>query len=212
MALTLQKRLDLLNLAKEHWIDAESTSYAYEREISFTKKLSDFYRISTILCAGLTTISAGVDVRFQSPLGGWFTLGVGVLTTVLAAIEKQLSPTDKYERYLGCRVEIEGVKQDLNSFSITLESVEDLVKGDPLKQFNQKIIEIKQKMLVLPKDIEKTKARETFVNGTIGQMILRDSRKIERIAMPIEEANLAELPDDAPNIVAVSRSRRAIGR
>lgn len=213
MALTTRERINLLTLAKGHWIEAESNTRAYERVFKAARGSTEIAKAMTLGSAGLTTVIALVG---DSNL----TAVAGAATTLLALYEKVASPGDKFQKSFECRSGLDEVKQGLTTFSITLAAVEDLIKGaEPLNQFQQKIPMIVQKMPVLPTEEDKIQARKDFERSTIAEMIAQ----AKEADVPAQAAGLPHddrdggaggpagatvgLPDDAPGVVAVSRPR-----
>jgi hypothetical protein len=200
MAINSQQKLDLLSRARDNWLNAESTALAYERALKSAKQRSEWLKIGTILSALLTTAS-GFASR---PV---ITIVTGLLTTALATAERLYAPTENYQKYWGCRTELLGVKETLVTFSITIDAVDDLMKGaQPLDQFAQQIVAITQKMPVTTEDGDMHKAREAFRLATMAQMITRAEREAGTFEEP-EQETMMELPEDAPDVVPAYRPR-----
>ena len=92
MPLTPQQKLDLLASAREKWITAESSLYAYERGIKLAKSRSDLLKILTILSALLTAACGIVNIQ-------WLTITAGLLTTALATVERLYTPAENFQKY-----------------------------------------------------------------------------------------------------------------
>jgi hypothetical protein len=198
MPITPQQKLDLLSIGKEKWVDAESSLYAYERAIQRTRKRSDWLKAGTIIGALLTTGTGFSNVS-------WLTVGAGLLTTALAAVERLFSPAENLQKYWNNRAGLDKTKQDLSNFAITLDTLTDLIEGSqPLNQIGQQIITLKQEMPVMPSDEEKRKAEGAFRLTTIAQIT---NRLKDELGEPVlhEDVIAVELPEDAPDVVPVLR-------
>jgi hypothetical protein len=170
MALSPEQRLDLLSTAKDHWLSAEITAYAYERAQISAKQRGDWLKVGIIFSALLTTVSGFAR-------SAWLTVSTGLLTTLLATAERLFSPTENYQKYGGCRAELFGVRDSVVTFSITLDSIDDVIKGaQPLAQFSQQIVAIMQKMPVMTNDHDTQKGHTSFRLSSISQMIARAER------------------------------------
>lgn len=202
MSLSTQQKLDLLSIAKEHWINAESTACAYERALKSAKQRSEWLKIGTIVAALLTTASGFANTT-------WLTVATGLLTTVLATVERLYSPTENHQKYWGCRTDLFGVKENLVTFSITLDVLDDLMKGaQPLTQFAQQIVAITQKMPVTFTDEDMRKAKDSFQFGVMAQKIARAEMEAGFVEDDEDEQeSTLELPEDAPDVIPAYRPR-----
>jgi hypothetical protein len=170
MALSPEQRLDLLSTAKDHWLRAEVTAYAYERALTSAKQRSDWLKAGIIVSALLTTVSGFAK-------SAWLTVSTGLLTTLLATTERLYSPAGNYQKYGSSRAELLGVRDNVVTFSITLNSINDVIKGaQPLAQFSQQIVAIMQKMPVTTNDEDAQKAQASFRLASMSQMIARAER------------------------------------
>lgn len=198
MALSAQQKLDLLSLAKDHWLNAESTACAYERALKSAKQRSEWLKIGTIIAALLTTASGFAGET-------WVTVVTGLLTTALATAERLYSPTENHQKYWGCRIELFGGKDNLVTFFITLDALDDLMKGaQPLSQFGQQIVAVTQKMPVTSTEEDMRKARDSFQLATMARMIARAETEAGFVG-EIEQETMLELPEDAPDVVPAYR-------
>src|SRR5215468_11035084 len=128
MSLTPQQRHDLYSLAKEHWLKAESTLYAYERAFQRDRRISNRLKLATVAAALLTAASTALPFA-------WLTVAVGILTAALAAVEQQYSPATSSQKYWECCGELEAVKRHLSTTAITFSEVQELSAGaTPLTQ------------------------------------------------------------------------------
>lgn len=200
MPLSAQQKLELLLRAKDHWLEAESTALAYERALVSAKQYSEWLKIGTIVAALLTT-GSGFAQQFS------ITVVTGLLTTLLATAEKIYSPTENHQKFWGCRTELFGVKENLATFSITLDVIDDLMKGaQPLTQFAQLIIATTQKMPVTLTDDDRRKARRSFQLTVIARIIDRVEIEVG-LGKETELETTVELPEDAPDVIPAYRPR-----
>ena len=198
MPLTPQQKLDLLASAREKWITAESSLYAYERGIKIAKSRSDLLKILTILSALLTAASGIINIQ-------WLTIAAGLLTTALATIEKLYTPAENFQKYWANRSGLESAKQDLTTYAITLEEMQGLVEASkPLDQISQQISTLTQQMPRLPEAEEKERAQNNF-NLTLIAQIINRLQEASGVAVSAEIESELELPEDAPDIVPVYR-------
>ena len=210
MALTNEQRITLLLLAKDHWLRAESASHAYDRALKPAKQKRDLYKNLTIASALLTALCGSAGALSGEIIVQWFTAAAGLLTSVLASFKTEHSPVEEYQKLWGCRTELDGVKQNLIIFSITLDVVEDLLKGaQPLVQFAIQIGEIIQKMPITTSESDMDKAQEAFKVAVLAQMIFRAELST---GIPTSGGKVSDvdLPEDAPDVVAAFRPRIAV--
>lgn len=200
MPLSDDQKRDLLSTAREHWLTAQSTIYAYERAVASSKTKADSLKYGTIIAAVLTTASGFTT-------NGWLTVIAGVVTTALATSGRVYSPATDYQKYWECSTELDGVRQNLINFSITLDVIDDLLKGaEPLKQAGDQIVNIKKRMPISPTDSDDRRARERFEVGTISQKLNR-IMKATGVTITEEAPEDFELPEDAPDVVPAYRYR-----
>lgn len=204
MGLTCEQRLNLLSIARDHWLDAQSTSYAYERAFNKAQQTSEVLKIGTIVSAVLTAGSPFLG------FGTWLTTVTGLLTAIIAAMEKSYSPAENSKKYWECRTELDNVKRDLRTLAITLEEVKDLSTGaEPFNQAGRQIGVVSQRMAVTLSKADKNRALGDFNGSVIAAMINRLNIKLSSMSPDDEDDAVIELPEDAPGVVAAYRPRRA---
>lgn len=201
MGLTREQRLNLLSVARDHWLDAQGTSFAYERAFNKAQQTSEVLKLGTIVSAMFTAGSPFVGI------GPWLTAVTGLLTAMIAAIEKSYSPAENSKKYWECRAELENVKRDLRTLAITLEEVKALSAGaEPFNQAGRQIGAISQRMAVTLSKADKSRALGDFNGTVIANMISRLNAELTSIPLDYEDES-AELPEDAPGVVAAYRPR-----
>jgi len=201
MALTVQNKVDLLYIAKDNWILAESNGYAYQRAFEQAKQWGDWLEIATIISAFLTTVS----VFAKEP---WLTVLVGALTTALASADKLFLPSEKYQKHWNCRTELAGVQRNLANFALTLDAMRDIPEGTkPLDQMSEKILAIIRDNPVVLKGEDRQSANSTFASANLARMIAQ-AETAAGLASTAAEESLVDLPEDAPAVVAAYRTRK----
>lgn len=200
MALTPQNKVDLLSSARDIWIDAKSHWYAYGRALESSKKISDWLKIGTILSAVLTTATGFAEYM-------WLTISTGFMTTVLATVERQYVPTENYLKYSECKADLDGVHMQLNSFSRRLDALKDYAAGDQnLVDLHGECIRIRKDSPITLSSDDKKMAEEEFKTSTIALMLDRAKRELDA-TLPAVVEPFPELPEDALDVVAVSRTQ-----
>lgn len=201
MILDAQHKLNLLYIARGYWIDAEKNICAYQRTFEQAKRWNDRIKIATIISAALTTVSGFASMP-------WLTLLTGVLTTVLASSEKLFLHTENYKDHWKCRTGLAGVQSDLNNFPITLDAISTLAEGtNALGQMSKQVLAITQDNPVIVKSEDQESADFSFATAALARMIAQAERAAG-VALTVEVGGLADLPEDAPAVVAAVRVRK----
>lgn len=202
MPISIDQRLTLYRLARDHWLDAHGTLSAYERDYRKSKSISEWMRKGTLASAIVTALSATAPPS-------WYLLTVasGILTAALSAIEQAYAPTKSSQAFWECRTQLEGIKRDIVACVITLENATDMASGmEPLNQIAKRLTEgTRVPFDVLPSD--KEAAQRIFNGSVLAGMISRYEHEPEQ-----DEDKPAALGFDAPDIVAVSRQPTPLGR
>jgi len=201
MILDARHKLNLLYIARGHWIDAEKNICAYQRTFEHAKRWSDRVKVATIISAALTTVSGFASIR-------WLTLVTGVLTTVLASSEKLFLNTENYKGYWKCRTGLAGVQSDLNNFPITLDTISTPVEGTKaLDQMSKQVLAITQDNPIIVRAKDQESADFSFATAALARMIAQAERAAD-VPLTVEVGGLADLPEDAPAVVAAVRIRK----
>tara|TARA_R100001377_G_scaffold85109_1_gene70324 strand:- start:951 stop:1547 length:597 start_codon:yes stop_codon:yes gene_type:complete len=197
MPISIEQRVTLYKLARDHWLEAHCTTLAYEREFQSKKSVSIWMKRGTLAGAILTTLSV---VATMPPL----TIAAGAITSVLSGIEQTYSPAESSQKLWDCRVQLEGIKRDLVVCAIAIENAEDMASGmDPINQISGRITET-TKLPIQILDADRLAARIAFNGSVLAGLINRYDHEPER-----DEAMPDVLGFDAPDIVAVGRQRIA---
>jgi len=193
MPISIEQRLTLYRLARDHWLEAHGTLSAYERDYRKNKTVSEWMRRGTLASAIATALSTTTP---WPPL----TVVSGILTAALSAIEQAYAPAKSSQAFWDCRNQLEGVKKDIVSCVIAMESVTDLASGiEPLNQIAKRLTEGTK----VPFDVLQTDrdaAQRAFYGSVLAGMISRYEHGPEQ-----DEEKPSALGFDAPDIVVVSR-------
>ncbi len=204
MSLDVHQKLELLLRTKEHWLDVVSTASAYERALISAKKYSGAIKAGTIITALLTTISGFLTVG-GNETWAWVTVVIALLTTLLASVEQVYAPTKNYQQFWSCRTELMGVKENLVTFSMTVDSLDDLTKGTQLlTQFSQMMIDITKKEPINSTDIDTKKAEDLYKASGLAVKISRIQTEAGLIG-EIEQESVLEVGEDAPDMIPAYR-------
>lgn len=192
MPISIEQRLTLYRLARDHWLEAHGTLSAYERDYRKNKSVSEWIRRGTLVSAIVTALST---VSFPQ-----LTAVSGILTAVLSAIEQVYAPSRSSQAFWDCRTQLEGVKKDIVACVIAMESATDIASGmEPLNQIAKRLTEGTQIPFdILPSDRES--AQSSFNGSVLAGIISRYEYEPDQ-----DEDKPAALGFDAPDIVIVSR-------
>jgi hypothetical protein len=193
MPISIEQRLTLYRLARDHWLEAHGTLSAYDRDYRKNKTVSEWLRRGTLCTAIVTTASTA------SP---WppFTVISGALTAILAAAEQAYAPAKASQAFWDCRTQLEGIKKDIVTCVIAMDSATDLVAGiEPLNQIARRLTEGTKLPFAIEASDRET-ALKAFNDSVIAGMINRYGPEPEQ-----DEELPAALGFDAPEIVMVAR-------
>jgi hypothetical protein len=192
-----EQRLTLYQLARDHWLEAHRTLFAYERDYRKNRSIGERLRLGTLVCAIITAVST---VPIISAVLPHLTTVAGVLTAVLSAIESAYAPAKASQAFWDCRTQLEAIKKDIVTFVIGMSAATDVTPGiEALQQINVRLTDVaKTPFEPLPSDQEE--AQRAFKGSVLAGII--DRHEIEP---EVDEAVPAALGFDAPDIVAVSR-------
>lgn len=195
MSLVVADRIKLQRLAKDHWIEAQATLCAYERDYKKNRSINQWLRRGTLISAIATALSAATP---------WtqIVLTSGIITAVMSAIDQAFSPAKQAQAFWECRGKLEGIKRDIISCAIVLDAAPDLAAGmEPLKQIASRLTEVTQ--LPFDKNLDDDLAAQTaFEDSVLAHLLSEcDLEKTEREGGPLP------LGLDAPGVIAVRRKR-----
>lgn len=200
MPISKEQRLTLYKLARDHWLEAHGTLSAYERDYRKNKAVSEWMRRGTLASAVATALSTATPWQ---PL----TIVSGILTAALSAIEQAYAPSKSSQAFWDCRTQLEGIKKDIVTCVIAMESATDLASGmEPLNQIAKRLTEgTKVPFEVLPSDREA--AKQALNDSVLAGMISRYEHGEKQ-----DEEKPAALGFDAPDIVMVARQFSHVNR
>ncbi|MCA3019187.1 MAG: hypothetical protein ING73_06830 [Rhodocyclaceae bacterium] len=200
MPISIEQRLTLYRLSRDHWLEAHATLSAYEREYRTNKSVCVWMRRGTLVSAVLTALSTATP---WPPL----TVVSGVLTAALSAIEQAYAPARSSQAFWDCRTQLEGIKKDLVVCVIAIESAADMASGmGPINQIATRLTEgTKVPFDVLASDREA--AKHAFRDSVLAGIIGRHEQEPNQ-----DEDKPAALGVDAPDVVAVARQPLRLGR
>lgn len=196
--LTSEQKLNLLNLAKDQWIQAQSIIYAYERGFRRSRTFSDKLKIGTILLAVLTGLST---LQGKIP---FLALATSVLTAVSAGLERLYAPQNLSQILWDCRSNLEEIKRDIAYGVMELDITQDFASAKmPLSQCSKRLTDVTRE----PFDIEESDqamAQDKFKETVVASMIARYS-PVAVLGLRSDEDKPSLLGTDAPGVVAVIR-------
>lgn len=193
MSISTEQRLQLYHLARDHWLEAHGTLSAYKRDYRKSRLVSEWMRRGSLFSAVATALSTATP---WPPL----TVIAGSITAILSTVEQIYAPEKSSQIFWECRTQLEGIKKDIVTCVIAMESVSDLTSGmEPLNQISKRLIEgMKVPCDVLTSDRES--ATIAFNGSVLAAIIGRYELEPEG-----DEHIPSMLGFDAPDIVAVSR-------
>src|SRR2546430_1165332 len=131
--LTADMKRDQFHVARDHWIEAESKICAYRREFNRTRRLSNALKWLTIVSAIMTALSATeTAVARGATWKPWATAASGLLTAVLATIERLYKPDDRMQALWDCAKKLEDVKRNVVAIATGIKSAEAIGEGSDL--------------------------------------------------------------------------------
>jgi hypothetical protein len=199
MPISVEQRLTLYGLARDHWLEAHGTLSAYERDYRKNKSVSEWMRRCTLASAVATAVSTATPWQ---PL----TVISGVLTAALSAIEQAYAPSKTSQAFWDCRTQLEGIKKDIVTSVIGMEGASDVATGmGPLNQIAQRLTE-GTKMPFDMLQFDRDSAQHAFNNSVLADIISRYEGEPE-LGGDLPTA----LGVDAPGIVPVSRKLSSAG-
>lgn len=201
MPLSAQELRNLYSLAKDQWIEAESTRIAYDRRYETARQQSEWLKLFAVLFACLTTLSSVFDYNFLNlPITTIAASG----TAIIAIFDKMYAPESKATESYSCSIKFAKIKNELATAALRLRHTDSIEDGtNPINQIAREVTEIR-KLPVSVKPGDKEQALSAFTDTTIDHLI----SQIEAPAEPIEGDGQG-LAEDAPGVVAVSRAGAA---
>lgn len=210
MQISTAQHQTLLELARDHWLTAECTLVAYERDYRRHKSNAAWAGRGTMVAAMLSGVAA--STLFSGPQFSTVAAISSILTAVLAAFERVYDPAKKSQSFWDCRTQLEGIKRDIVSCAIALENVADMASGmDLLNKISTRLTDVaKLPFDVLPtdRDLALQKAGNSVIASLIARHVpVSQSGSVSQHApAPLaDDDRPAALGFDAPGVVAVSR-------
>jgi hypothetical protein len=197
--MTPEQRQALLALARQSWIEAEATVYAYDREYHKVEARSKLLKAITVILAVVTAITA---VR---PDYHWLTFAAAIITAAVAAFEQQYTPAATAQKFWECRTALEAIKRDIVNYSLVLAEATSFQGGaQPLTQASARIGEA-MKVPVRLVDEDKARASSAFAGSMIAVLLARAD---EAITGTVVLAS-AGVPSDVPDMIPAIRGGAA---
>lgn len=202
MTLDVREKLNLLNHAKVIWSSAQSSWHAYDRAFKRANQLGGALKIGTIIMALLTTLSA-----YFSDVSA-LTIVTGLLTALLATVDRGYVPTKKLLSYNTCKGSLEDTKSKLSTFSMSPDRIGDFNDGILyLRNLEKEINNITTREPIIIKKEDRKNAEKDFNKDMTIYRMLEDAEKdvgIKPAALPVKPT--PDYPaEDAPGVDRTQR-------
>lgn len=200
MPISDAQQVDLLHLAKSHWIEAQRYKYAYERSFIASKRKSDHLKRATFLSAVLSASTTAL----QSYISPWPGIVAAIATGLVSAFDQIFAPTQGTQDFWKSKNDLDQIQRDLTSYSITIDSKIEMADGmQPLQTIEKRLTTVTERPF-LAAESDRERAENEFARSAICAIL---SRKEHYSPSDDSDDFPVEMGNDAPNVVAAIRGR-----
>lgn len=206
MPLSNNDKINLCDVASEHWLSSQAALFAYRRNFEQNRRISKWLSRATLIAAFATAATASINglaafyhAQASGPLK-WVAAGSSLLTAAIAAIDQNFAPRAHSQAFWDCKAKLEGIKRELISWAVLIESFDDVQTARvPLDQISSRIDDAtKEPVDTDPKD--RDLAEEEFVDTALWKI----RGRYQPAPQPPSFAATEALSFDAPGIIAVN--------